>query len=96
MCIRDRISLSFFHVLFIQVVDIDVEKKRFVVTAKPSELVPSTEDHDFFSKFNHVNLLEHYFGCRNNIFKAIEQNKGKFSQYFYQNDFITLLNLQGL
>ena len=63
--------------MFIKVVDIDIEKKRFVLTAKPSELVPSTEEHDFFSKFNHVNLLEYYLDCRQEILKEIEQNKGK-------------------
>lgn len=67
----------------IQVVDIDLEKGRFVVTAKSSELMTSTEDHDLFSKFVHVNLLEYYLDCRKEIYKEIEQNKGKFCLYFY-------------
>jgi len=58
------------------VTDIDAEKKRFVVTLRPSALLASTKDNEFLSKFNQNNLLRRFLEERTVLSACVKASEG--------------------
>ncbi|XP_066915930.1 protein RRP5 homolog [Clytia hemisphaerica] len=57
-----------------KVKDIDNEKRRFVITLKPSEVYAASQDNELYSQYSNIALLENVLSERNSIFEQISKS----------------------